>query len=237
MIMRYGPIAYFPIWSPPDSSVAVDISGYARDGTHDTVSLGQPGFGDGKTSGLYDPAVTSNTDVSVLAPSINGNAGSICTWARVRNLGVWSDAVLRALFYVQVDAANYIVVRKSGSVGTLISRYRASGTNFQVSQGGYSTVEFFHVAITWDQVTKIVRVFFNGAQVGGNITITKDWTGAPAVAFIGGAGTSTQNWNGWLQHTVFFDYALTPATVASFYRTPATIIPNAFDLGFDGGFE
>ena len=90
-ILGYSPIAYWPLWEA-DGSTAEDISGNGFDGAYVDVTLGADGIGDGRTCPLFDGAAGyMNAFSTGLRDAFNGAEGSFAIWAKVFNVGVWTD--------------------------------------------------------------------------------------------------------------------------------------------------
>ena len=215
-VLSYNPIAHFPIWDPLGSGVAEElVNSPAQDGAHTAVTLGQPGIGDGRTSGWYDGA-TSFTNIwsAAFQGAFNGLEGTAKVWMRVANAGTWTDGLARRCLALIADGDNSIFLSKLTTNNTLWARYRAGGVNKYVTIAGQSFTDFRAFGITWSgpSADDEVRVYLAGVQQGLTQTGLGAWAGGLTTAVIGANSlVPTFPHHGWEAHAVVFDYAMPPA--------------------------
>jgi hypothetical protein len=224
-VLAYDPIAY---WIQGEAAGAVsfdevtdpDHLGINQSGAYTGVTLRQPGIGDGNTCPLFDGANDINNVFSAsLAAAFSGNVGSMMIWARVSGVGVWADGVERRFVQFQRDGNNFIIFRKNVGLNTLQFLYRGSGAATQDQGVITNTTDWFHIAMTWNQVANQVIYYFGGAQQGG-IDPCAGWADAAVSASIGAVAGPALVWDGTLAHPAVWDYVLSPAAIADLAVIP-----------------
>ena len=152
-----SPYSYF-ILGEHLGTVAYDCMKLAQSGAHVSVTLGQVGIGDGQVCPFYDGA-NSHTNIYTAggAAAFNGSAGTISIWAKVSAVGDWTDGTQRTTIRFAVDANNYIELVKLVGANLLQWGYRAGGVTKSVNLGGLATVDWMHMALTWDSVADEVK--------------------------------------------------------------------------------
>jgi hypothetical protein len=213
---RANLIGYWPLWEP-SGVVATDISGNGRNGAHTGVTLGQPGIGDGRTCPLYD-STTDYTNIysAGLAGAFNSAEGTIAIWAKIP-AGVWVDGQTRVLMGLRVDANNLVLITRTSVNNQLLMRYTAGGT-ISGNTVSFSSLSWFHAAITWSKSADQMIRYINGAQTGTISNGLGVWAGAlsSTQCNIGALNTTTaQVLNGYLAHAALWTAALTPAEIAA----------------------
>jgi len=215
-------IAYWPLWEA-SGAVADNYEGTAaRDGAYTGVTLGQTGVGDGRTCPLFDG---SNDYVNIytasLAAAFNGAAGTVSIWAKVANVGVWTDGAARYMVELGNGSTARVAILKNTTNNALTTRYIAGGVTKSHNIGSLSSTSWIHWALTWDKnagASGEFKLFQNGSQVGGTQTGLGVWDGSltDQSTNIGIFDYSPINapWNGWLAHCAIGNTALTPAQIA-----------------------
>jgi hypothetical protein len=206
-------IAYWPLNEASGGTTAVNAEGTtARNGTYTNVTLGTVGIGDGNTAASFDGS-TSHLNVfsSSLASAFNGAEGTYACWLRVSGAGVWSDATIRRVVRVIVNATNQILLFRSSNNNTIGVTYTAGGTNLTQGFAIGGTTEWAHLALTWSKAADQVIGYWNGAQFG-TLTGLGIWEGTPTLAMIGAQNTTpTSVWSGSLARAGLWTAPLTPA--------------------------
>lgn len=210
-------IAYWPM-AEASGSVAQDESGNGRNGAYTGVTLGQPGIGDGRTAASFDGTTSLNNVFSAsLAAAFGSAEGSIALWAKVANVGVWSDATVRRFITLQVDANNRVFIEKVAGANTFGYNYVAGGTAKNRNRTT-TTTDWFHVALTWSKANDEVKAYFNGAQEGATLNALGVWVGTivSTNTNVGAnATTPTSVWSGFLAHAAIWNTPLSAAQVAA----------------------
>jgi hypothetical protein len=214
-----GPIAYWPL-DEASGTVAVNygtLGAVANGEYRNSVTLGAPGIGDGRTAAfLNGSSHFINLYSAALAVAFKGAEGTVLLWARVANAGVWIDAATRDLLYLGADTSNRVRVQKTATNNTLQYVYTAGGTA-ESEASVQSSTDWFSVAITWSKSADRVIYYFNGGAVGSVDTVLGTWTGnLSATLCIAGAATHVPGnvWSGSLAHIAVADRAWSPAEVA-----------------------
>lgn len=218
-MLGYGPIAYWPDWDALGSPTAEElVNSPAQDGAHTAVTLGQPGIGDGRTSGWYDGATSfTNVFTPVFQGVFNGSEGTAMVWPRANDVGVWTDGESRDILHFRADISNFVKISRIGGVNNRINAaYKAAGIWSERNVDGLVTTDWVHWAITWSGplLANEMRLYLNGVQQGAPVVGLGAWAGAPTSALIG-ANTAVPSrvWHGWLAHVAVFDYAIPPADI------------------------
>lgn len=213
-------IAYWPLWDA-SGSVATDISGNALHGAYVSVTLGQPGIGDGRTCPLFD-GINGYVNIwsAGLASAFNGAEGTLAIWCKVYNAGVWTDASYRCLAVLRSDGNNQVRLFKQNTDNDLYAAWIAGGGWYGRTVASGGPAGWFHFAITWDKAGDLVRVYFNGTQIGTDQTGLGTYAGAMTDAFIGEYAASDSLWNGYLAHAAIWTTPLSAAQIAFLANVP-----------------
>ncbi len=214
-------IAYWPL-NEKTGSTANDVSGNARHGSYTGVTLGSTGIGDGFDCPFFDGA---NDYVNVYSVSLrdafNGAEGTAMIWAKVFNVGVWTDATFRRTVMLNVDNNNRVTLFHGRiNDNSLQSVYGAGGTLETRDSAGHAETTWLHFAITWSKSTGVtgeVRHYINAVQEGATDTNLGVWVGnlVSTTTVIGANDTDpTFVWHGYLAHPAIWDTPLTPTQIA-----------------------
>lgn len=213
-IAALGPIAHWPLWDAVGATAVEELIGVGN-GTPTSITFGQDGIGDGRTSAGFDGAASEiDVQTAALAAAFNGAAGSVVVWGQVDNAGVWTDGTARDLVYLYADANNFIEINKSGANNTFLLSYKAGGTTKTATYSGSPTT-FDVWVITWDKAADQVKAFHNGSQIGATQTGLGVWAGALTSSLIGQSTTPGRIWSGLGAHVAVWTRALTPSEILS----------------------
>lgn len=211
-------IGYWPL-GETSGTTADDVSATNADGTYTgTITLAQPGIGDGSLSTNFGGGrVSLATNLAALNTAMDKTQGTLFTWVRVTNASVWTDAVSRFMIELGADANNRVFMNKSATNNTFTLVHVAGGTTKQITIL-LPLLDWFSVALTWDKAADQVKGYVNGIQNGSTATGLGVWTGNlasgfSAIAEFNSAGTSN-SWSGYLAHVALWKVALTAAEVA-----------------------
>lgn len=202
-------------------AISEDSSGNNHDGAYNLVTLGQPGIGDGGTSGLWHNNNSYNNLLSVpLATAFNGVAGTMFCWIQMLNAGVWIDGSNRYVSQLGVDGANRILLWKTNINHTMQFQYSAGGVAENIVHNfGVGPVNFFNVALTWDRnagPNGEVKAYISGIQTGATQVTLGVWVGVPVTMVLGSFGTpSALRTSGFLAHCALWTVALTQSEIAN----------------------
>lgn len=219
-VLATDPIAYW-VLDEKSGAVAYDlVSGRvagAQNGAHVGVTLGRDGIGDGRTSPFYDGANDfTNVFSAALAGAFNGAEGTVLIWGRVNGAGVWTDGAWRRLCEFNASPANRVIISKHLNNNTLTWAYQAGGVIEIVNTAGYTTTDWFCMAMSWSAGADAVIPYFNGVP-GATMATLGVWAGALSNTntIIGAENiTPITIWNGTLAHCALWDRALPAAPLA-----------------------
>lgn len=211
-VVGYGPIAYWPL-NEASGLVANCLVNPLQNGVYTGVTLGQPGIGDGNTCPLFDGANDYvNVMTATFAAALNGSEGTVSTWLRAFNAGVWTDGSARKAFRFRVDGANYIFMQRGAGNNIFRSDYSAGGTADNVNDS-LSTTDWFHSALTWSATNNEIELFTGGISQGVSLGLGV-WAGPIILALIGASFITGEVWHGWEQHFAVFGSVLTQPQIA-----------------------
>jgi len=217
-VLGTGPIAYWPLWEA-SGTVARCLVNPAQNGTYSSnVSTWPPGtgIGDGNTAPGFD-GTNDYIDVqtAALAAAFNASQGSFAIWARVTNVGVWTDAATRYIANLQVDANNNVRAMKTNANNQLLRTYVANAVPELGYNNGVATTGWFHLCHTWSVAADEVRYYMNGAWSETD-TVLGVWVGALAKSIIGSYNIPVnQPWSGGLAHPAIWSRALAASEIAA----------------------
>ena len=225
-VLSYSPIAYWPLWEP-SGGVAECLVNPAQNGAYTGVTLGQPGIGDGRTCPLFDGLndyvniyTTTFRDKFALTNNDTDpiSEGTVMIWARVANIGVWTDGLYRHMVNLQVDNDNRIFIRKDDS-DRVHWRYEAGNVqeNARVVSADLGWINY---SLTWSKSAGAngeVRYYRSGGVADPMDTALGIWAGnlSNVDTCIGAVDTTVKEpWYGWLAHGVIYGRALLPPEIA-----------------------
>jgi hypothetical protein len=212
-------IAYYPLWEA-SGTVVTDISGNGFNGSHTAVALGQPGIGDAKTAAAYNGSTTCTSIQSAgLAAAFNGVTGTVLLWAKVGNVGVWSDGIYRRLFQVTVDANNSLSILRNGAVdGRVYAEFKGSNVAKNSGLTLASPLNWLALVMTWGDPAGTVRFFVNNSAGTPGVGYGA-WAGSPTAMVIGAQNTVPDyEWVGSLAHCAMWSVALSSAEITHLSR-------------------
>ncbi len=194
---------YLPSWEAVGPT-AYDQSGNNQNGTYSSVTLGQPGIGDGKTCPLFD-----GINDAVVIPHIwSLTEGTYMHWCKVPSVDVWNDNTDRGAFIWSNGMGEY-----GGFMKTMNGLFR------YIMYADYDpgdTLEWFHVATTYSAAANQIIGYFNGVAVGAPQPFTTFTTHGDG--YIGTFWAGQPCWSGWIAHWLVLDRVATPAEIAQAAR-------------------
>lgn len=211
-VMGYSPIAYWPLTETSGTTAVCQVNP-AQNGTYIGPTLANGTAPDGSPCPLFDGA-NDRVDAftATLAAAFNGAEFTITAWARVLNVGVWTDGDFRYIVYPFADANNRIRMRKSVD-NTITDGAVSGGVTKEVAQGGLTETGWMHVALTNSEAADELKHYYNGAQSGATQTLLGNWAGA-LIQFDIGSIFITDEWLGWLYGVAVFGSALAQPVIA-----------------------
>lgn len=147
-----------------------------------------------------------------------GDRGTIIVPAQVANVGVWTDATIRAGFFTRVDAANVVSIGRVAANNTIQFQYSSGGVLLLQTTGGLVNLDFAFYGMTWDiaaGATGEVRYYIGGVPSGATDIGLGTWVGDLNVGLtrIGAIGGGSF-WSGSIGPVPAWSTALTPAAMA-----------------------
>jgi hypothetical protein len=221
-VLSYNPIAYWPLWETVGGTAVDLVNSPAQDGAYTGVTLGQTVTDANGVSFLCPLFDGANDFVNIWTPTFrdafNGSEGTAMIWARVFNIGVWTDGIERKTLRLRVDATNEIHVFHRMAVNNrLQSKYEAAGVIELENSDGHVELNWLPLAITWSAITDEVRHYIAGSQEGLTDVGLGVWAGLldNTRTVIGAFNTGPgQVWYGWLAHCAVWDTPLTDSQIA-----------------------
>lgn len=215
-LLAMQPIAYWPM-AETGGTVALDASNNGRAGAYTGVTLAQSGIGDGRGAPTFDGAASFNNVFSAsFAAAFSGLEGTFAIWAKVSGAGVWTDATVRRLMYVQADANNRAFIQRPASNNTIDCTLIAGSTTKTASFATGAPTIWVHYALTWSKSGDALKGYLNGVQQGATQTGLGTFAGTPqaTVTVVGAGSTVPANvWSGSLAHAAVWTRALSAAEV------------------------
>jgi len=216
-------IGYWPL-NEASGTTADNAEGTAdRDATYSSDVSGWPvgtGIGDGNTAPTFD-GTNDYADhyTTSIRDAFDKDTGTVMIWGKVSSAGIWTAGDYRWCVSFRADSDNNVQLFKTNAAGNneLIASYKAGGTTTRVDIVT-TTTDWFHLAITWNVSSDVVKVYFNGSQTGGDQSGLGSWSGNIAVdnTKIGAfAAVPTYPWDGWLAHLAIWTTDLSAAEVAT----------------------
>ncbi len=195
-------IAYWPL-NEPSGATCEDIAGNNHDGTYTSVTLAQPGIGDGKTSAQFNGTTSrSNVYSTGLRDVFNGAEGSLILWAKVANAGVWTDSADRA--FAQFCKSDFTLPFR------IYKPTSNSAVTFSVLGKSYTTVSMSTIgwacyAVTWSNSNDRMRSYLNGLLKNTTTGLTAWGANVLGSAIIGAGTTSAWLHNGYVAHVMLLN--------------------------------
>lgn len=172
-------LTYWPLYEL-GGTTADNLEGTSdRDGTYSGVALGQeqspfitPYF-----DGVWDGGNYVQMYSSSLNNVFNGLIGTMFTFVKVYNSGVWTDGSSRPIMKVQNTSGDYIRISK-GADYTLNFYYRADGITEIINKTSVSETGWMYLAVTWDKTgSGDFTAYYNAVQEGTPQAIAGTWEG------------------------------------------------------------
>jgi hypothetical protein len=213
-------VALWPQFEPVGSTVSQDIGGRNHPGAYTAVTLGQPGIGDGNTAASFDGTTSFNNVYSVgLNTDFNGQEFTAIAWIKVSAAGVWTDATLRDLVRLRVDANNDFLIQKPAANNTIQWFYTAGGTVKLSSSNTFSGLtNFLCLCATVSKTNDAFKFYSQGIQLGSALTGLGSWTGSltsNVCVFGAGSTVPAQVWSGSIGPVLLLNRAATAAEIAA----------------------
>ena len=221
-VLATDPIAYWML-DEKQGNVAYDVSRNEFHGAYTGVTLGQPGIGDGRTAPFFDGANDfvdiHSAALKAIFDGAGGIAGTMAIWAKVFNIGVWTDGNLRWAFGIENNFNTDRIAIYLSDNDPIIWEYVAGAVQERRIRAELS-IAWMYLVMTWDKnagVNGEKRSYFNGVQEGATQTALGVWADNLGInkMVIGALNTGVLfPWHGYLAHAALWDTPLTPAQIA-----------------------
>lgn len=226
-IIALAPAVYFPMAEAAGATVMLDESGNGRNGAYKAAGeplLGQTGIGDGRTAALFDGTNDfANMFSAALAAAIPGTTGTIICWWQIPVAAAWTDATMRTLFRVSVNASNQAQFSKNTTSNRVDWNFAANAVSKNVAKTSFSPTTWQHAALTWKDLNNGDQMiaYINGVQEGATQTGAGAFIGTIANAVAGASNTTpTGPWKGLAAHIAIWPTALSAAQIATLAVVP-----------------
>lgn len=209
-------IAHWPLDERTGANVR-DTSGNGYGGTPVAIATGFAGIGDGLCSPFFDGASAYvNIYSAALAAAFDSTQGTLFLWARMANVGVWSDGTTRSLASIYANSSNRIQLNKGSTAGRFYFTFVGSGVSSERSILSQSNEDWVCWGLTWD--ASAVYGYKGGAQVTSAGAATSWGATLPGATTtcIGAVSTMPgQPSHGWTAHAGLCARALTAPEMAA----------------------
>jgi hypothetical protein len=159
-----------------------------------------------------------NIYTSDLNSTLNPDEGTLVTWAKVTNAGVWTDATNRWLVRLFTDNNNRIDLYKTSTsnIMNLETSFGGVGKTISISNSSTGWIE---IVATWSKSANQLKLYINGSQVGSTLTGLGTWTGnfSSTNVSIGSSGAGSTPWSGLINDVRLYTRALSSDEIADMY--------------------
>ncbi|KKT30742.1 MAG: hypothetical protein UW18_C0011G0003 [Microgenomates group bacterium GW2011_GWF1_44_10] len=186
-------IAYYPMWEESGTTVT-DISGNARNGVYDTVTLNSTRSKFNKPSPLFNGDGFANVYSASLVSAFTPNTLTIGGWYKAKTMNTFYDGAVGNPFRFLVDANNYVDLLKQSSAEQLSFRFKSGAVAVKTLNFYGATNNWFFWCITVDKANDLVSIYINNKKITTLDTLGI-WAGsvAEASACFGAANTTKAN--------------------------------------------
>lgn len=201
MMLALGLVAYWPYDDPTGTAARELVAG--MDGLYvGTFALGAEGIGDGSASTQLNSAGEVDGKVTIYTAALSGlwtsasldDEATCGIWAKVRNVGVWTDGQSRNWSNFYRDGANRRYLQKLNP--SKLRAFNRSGDVFDImDEAGQADTGWVHWMYSWSVADNKFKSFKNGVTVDEVSRMTA-WSGAAGLnisqTHMGGA------WDGYI---------------------------------------
>ena len=226
-LLGVEPSSLIGYWKMDEASgsTIVDTSPQGNDGTYVGVTLEDT---DGPVPGDKAPLWTDTADSGDVysagfAADFGKTKGTLVIWAKVKEVGVWTDGADRFLFHLgkDISTSEVAIAINAGNDG-IVFTYVAASTIDSFTVTGQSGIGWEHWACTWDLTAGAssgeFKGFKDGIQIGSTQISLGTWVDdlASNVCTIGAQRTDgLREYSGWLAHAAAWNTPLTAAQILS----------------------
>lgn len=209
-VSRMGPLVYYPL-DDVDAN-CLDRSGNGYNGTHNGVTLEQPGIGAGSLSAYWDGSGDYTDVISAGLRSAWPTVDlSISVWLKL-DAGAWGDSVNRRPFiFTNAAFTNQVSVQKHPTANTLECLFTTDAGVHQIDYNTSRTDWFNLILIASDSAgSGVFRIYADNALVGEITVGIGAGLGDPDQRCLLGAVDTvpSQVWLGHIAHFAAFNRLL-----------------------------
>ena len=214
----YGDLLFHWPLDEASGTTATNLGSVASaNGTYSASDIAGAATGpDGGNAPLFVPADNDKVDIHSTAFASNWPTNgelSVGFFMSPRNASVWTDGTGRYLFRVFTNSNNSMQCWKVTN-STIRIRYEANNIIKEVNQGSLSSTGWLHFMATVSLSNDRLRFYYNGSQVGSDVTGLGAWSGQPISAAIGALPSGVTPWDGSEREFLIYGKELPAAAVA-----------------------
>lgn len=203
-VLEYSPYAYWKLNEAAGASVAVCSVDSGQNGTPANVTFGSTTSPDGGNAPLFNGTSSSiNIDTATLISNFDGTEGTVISFIKVFNAGVWEDTTERQILSLKVDNENKLRYQRDDTNNRISLNYEANNEGDSHNYDALSSTSWIHLAITWSDSGNAVVYYRDGANKVTD-TNSQTWVGALDTAFIGMREADSRYWYGYICHVALF---------------------------------
>lgn len=230
LILRLGgsdKVAHWRLDSVPTGVAEEQVSASNMNGTFGGVTWGVNEIGPSSLRVARFDGTNSYVDIysAALNSAIDLNNFTVSIWAKVYDVGCWTDSTARQVVLLKTDANNYISIGKSASDDVITFEYDAQSTkdtvNFSTLIEGESPLDYMHLALTVSTTEMIAYVDSVPSAIQTGLGV---WAGAlnsdNCVVGSSAVASPADVWNGNLAELTILSKVLTPDEVLKVFRNP-----------------
>ena len=217
-VLATQPIAYWPLCEAAGTTARC-LTNTAMNGTYNSdVSTWPPGsgIGDGNSAPVFDGTNDLvNIWTATFAAAFDGQEGSVMTWQRVANAGIWTDGINRWIINLRRAATDEAGVYKPGANNRIDWYYTANGVT-EAHNNVTTTTDWFQQVMTWSVAADEVRYYQFGAWLATD-TVLGAFVGpiANGAVVIGSRFVPVNlPWSGGIAHVAYWNNPLPASTIA-----------------------
>jgi hypothetical protein len=227
-IIATGPILYYPLNELSGTeSINHGTLGVAANGVLGAAgaapTLGAAAAPGGGLCPSFDGGDFINFYSVALRNALIGiTEGTFAVWYKVANVGVWTDATSRTIYYFNANNTDIISIGKSTTAGRMTFTAEFNNIAEAAISDGHSSTAWQMTAVTWNPAIDTITYYINGVSVATDITVGALFAGALTANLVTiGCYNSTAPssfWNGNIAHPAIWTKAFSTAEILALYN-------------------
>jgi hypothetical protein len=222
-IIATNPIAYWP-FNEVSGTTAINYGtiGSSANGVYTGPTLNNyPAPGGGKCPNFDGLGMDDRVNIysAALNSNLNKNLFSISIWAKMVDASIWTNGQSHSIIRLYIDVNNEINFVKHSANPLYL--YIKSGGGIKFSIISTTTIDWYHICMTFDKASDELKFYLNAEQQGATQTGLGNFTGNldSAACMIGAQGTGgTLPFNGYFAHPTIHNKVLTDAEILNIYN-------------------